>query len=43
LIEDDELEVKKFFIMFCFISYNESRNIMLVVWVYDVVADEVEL
>jgi hypothetical protein len=29
--------------MFCFISYNESTNIMLVIWVYDAPDDEIVL
>ncbi len=29
--------------MFCFINYNESTNIMLVVWVYDASNDEIVL
>jgi hypothetical protein len=28
--------------MFYLISYNESTNVMLIVWVYDVVDDEDE-
>lgn len=37
------LKFKKSLIMFCFISYNESTNIMLVVWVYDASDDEIVL